>query len=351
MITSIANFFPTEWIYGQYEQKIFWSIHDQINNHFPDQNNVLLNTTWIGEQTQIDTNKIIAKGEYIDNLFLLSTVDPVMPPTWPVVESLKKLGVGNIYKLGNFDSEHYFNFFAIVCLEHFETYNTNDLILRDIKHPYISYNRKPYVHRLTFVKELIKRGLIDQGVVTLGKPFPGNTNPEDQLYFTIGEQNQDYVKYGHWYSDSLDATPHEIPHDLFSLHNMDYWHHHFLHVIGSTSIYNEDNLFLNQINFKPLIGMRPFIINGQTRQYKFLKDQGFRTFEHYFPGLDLNVSGNTTHNKLAVVLCDAVEYICNKSSAELQEIYDHMLPDLLHNRSHWYNWAQEQKLRMENLFQ
>jgi hypothetical protein len=350
MITSVANFFPAAWIYGEYEQNIFSCIRGQINEHFSDQNNVFLNTTWIGPETDADINKIVEQGNYIDNLFLLSTVDPVMPTAWTVVKRLEQLGVGKIHKLGNFDGPQYFNFFAIVCLEHFETYNTDDLILKDVQYPYISYNRKPYVHRLAFVKELISRGLVERGVVTLGRPFPGNDNPEDQLYFTIGERNQDYVKYGHWYPDSLDATPHEIPHDLFSLHNMNYWHHHFLHVIGSTSIYNEDEIFLNQINFKPLIGLRPFIINGQTRQYKFLKDNGFRTFEQYFPGVDLTTPGNTSHNRLAVVLADAVEYICNKSPAELQDMYNAMLPDLIHNRNHWYNWAQEQKYRMENIF-
>ena len=357
MLTCIANFFPDHWIYGKYEQDIFASIQQQIQMRWPNENNVLLNLTWTGPETDQQIDSVLAENKEIHNLFLLSTVDPVPHAVDPVpysargfVPRFQQHGVKNVYYLGNSEGAHYFNFFAIVCADHHERYTTEDLVLRDVKYPYISYNRKPYVHRLDLVKELVRRDLVSKGIVTLGRPFPGNNTPEDQLYFSIGEKNQDYVKYGHWYSDSHTATPHDIPHDLFSLHNWHYWQHHFLHVVGSTTVWNEDHLFVNQINFKPLIGMRPFIINGQTKLYKWLRDQGFRTFEHLFPDQDLTTSGGQGNGKLTNAVASAIEHVCNQTPAELQSIYNEILPDLIHNRLRFQEWTAEQQQRVNNLF-
>lgn len=351
MLTCIANCFPDHWIYGRYERTILASIQQQIQLHFAHSNNVLLNLTWTGPETQQQIQHVLANHARIDNLFLLSTVDAVPHVALEYENMLRQHGVQNIYRLGNSQGLHYFNFFAIVCADHHERYNTEDLVLRDIKYPYISYNRKPYVHRLDLVKELVRRDLVGRGIVTLGRPFPGNTAPEDQLYFTIGERDEDYVKYGHWYTPGTSATPHEIPHDLFSLHNWHCWQHHFLHVVGSTTTWNEDDLFVNQINFKPLIGMRPFIINGQTKQYQWLRDQGFRTFEHLWPDQDLTCNGIHEDGKLIRAIATVVQSVCDSTPQELQRMYNSMLPDLVHNRERFWAWCSEQQHRANHVFE
>jgi hypothetical protein len=357
MITTISKTFPDHWIYGQYEQEILVSMQRQIDSRFPDQTNLLFNTTWReNPEHDVELQQCLADARPIDNLFVVSTVDYFLPHHEQVIlEMIEQLSVKHTYFLGNFDTPSprwapvnsttiYFNFFAIVCRDHFEKYQLDDLILTDPKYLFISYNRKPYTHRLAFVKKLIEHNVKDLGVVTLGRAFPGSTGPDKDLYFSIGEKNQDYVKYGHWYSDSPEATPHDIPHDLFSLHNMHYWKHHFLHIVGGTS-QSRWNQFLTQIDFKPIIGMRPFLINGQTQNYEFWRRNGFRTFNHYFPGLDFEQT-DTLH----MTLIDAIRQLSALSSSELLSLYNMMLPDLIHNRQRWYAWADEQKHQVENLF-
>jgi hypothetical protein len=351
VLTCIANCFPDYWIYGRYERTILDSIQQQIELHFADSNNVLLNLTWTGPQTDQQISDVLAQYKEIHNLFLLSTVDAVPHSAREFVRRFEQHGVKNIYRLGNSEGAHYFNFFAIVCADHHERYRTDDLVLRDIKYPYISYNRKPYVHRLDLVKELVRRGLKDRGVVTLGRPFSHNTAPEDQLYFSIGERDEDYVKYGHWYDLGTTSTPHQIPHDLFSLHNWPAWQHHFLHVVGSTTVWNEDDLFVNQINFKPLIGMRPFVINGQTKQYQWLRDQGFRTFEHLWPDQDLTVPGGLGDGNLTHAIANVIESVCASTPDQLQSMYNSILPDLVHNRLRFWEWCSEQQHRVNHVFE
>jgi hypothetical protein len=362
MITTISKTFPKNWIYGKYEQAILASIQRQIDKRFPDQNNLLFNTTWREDpEHDVELQQCLADAVPVDNLFVVSTVDYFLPHHERVVrEMIQRLSVKKTYFLGNFDTPNppwtrtnsatiYFNFFAIVCKDHFETYQQDDLVLTDPKYLFISYNRKPYWHRLAFVKKMIEHNVKDLGVVTLGRAFPGDTGPDKDLYFSIGEKNRDYVKYGHWYSDSPEATSHDIPHDLFSLHNMHYWKHHFLHIVGGTSASNF-NTFVTQIDFKPIIGLRPFLINGQTQNYKFWEDQGFRTFNHYFPELNLVQSLSYDKNTLHATLVNAIRQLSTLSSSELLDMYNQMLPDLIHNRERWYAWADEQSYRIEHLF-
>jgi hypothetical protein len=334
--TIIGDFFPNDWIYGEYERHLFANVVQQINQNFPQYNNVVLNLTWDGPHT---TQAIDNISQPVDNLFVVATVDPASN-AWKTYVDL--VGAKKVYHLGNFDSEYQYNFFAIVCRDHFQEYRTEDLILKDLKYRWISYNRKPYDHRRQFVEALQQHSLLDTGIVTMGRNFPGD--PRTDLYHSIGERDEDYVKYGHWYPIGTEATPHEIPHDLFSLHNWHYWQHHFLHIVGCTSPYNEDHLFANQIDFKPIIGMRPFIINGQTRKYQWWHNQGFRTFLSWFP-MNLTQQHTLTENLIA-----AVKYVNSLSTDQLQSMYNDMLPDLLHNRNRWFEWADEQKIKVGLLF-
>lgn len=334
--TKIGNFFPDTWVYGDYEQRILADIIDQVDRAWPTGHNVVLNLTWNGPQIDQQVAEIIKP---VDRLFMISTVDSV-----PHVAKkyLQQIQPKELYELGNFDSAYQFNFFAIVCLDHFAEYDTQDLILKDLRYRWISYNRKPYEHRRAFVHALRDNDLLHTGVVTLGRQFPGDDRPE--LYLTIGERDEDYQKHGHWYPLGTTATPHEIPHDLFSLHNWHYWQHHFLHIVGCTWPYNDDPLFTNQIDFKPMLGLRPFIINGQTRKYAWWRDQGFRTFESWFP-TDLTNSTDLTQQ-----LIETVKYVNSLNLQQLQDMYNEMLPDLLHNRHHWFEWAKHQRSRAGALF-
>ena len=360
----IANFFPKNWIYGEYEQNILHKVQQQIDQRFPDQRNFLLNTTWRPHPSQdTEVQDLMNSGEQIDNLFVVSTVDYFLPHHQPLIkEIIEHMGVKRTYCLGNFDTPNptwtpantttiYFNLFAVVCRDHFEKYNIEDLILTDPKYLFMSYNRKPYEHRIEFVEKLIEHKVKEFGVVTLGRawdrPYDGKPTKSD-LYFSIGEKNEDYVKHGHWYDE--DGSEHGIPHDLFSLHNMHYWNHHFLHIVGGTCPFNNTDQFINQIDFKPIIGLRPFLINGQTKNYQFWKDNGFRTFEKYFPYLKLRTSPLDGQGTLSLELIKAIKRVSTMSREQILSMYNDMLPDLLHNRQRWYEWADEQKYQVDHLF-
>jgi len=347
---TIARTFPTKWIYGEYEEKILHSLTAQIDSHFPDQNNLILNFTWHGPWTDTEVDDYISTGKKIDQLFVVCTVDGYLGTLDHYIKRLKDtVGVSTVHWIGNFENSPFeFNFFAIVCRDHFKKYDTQDLMLTDVKHAFVSYNRKPYPHRLEFVRELVNTGLNNHGVITMGRSFPGE---DHGLFMSIGEREEDYVKYGHWYEPGTESTPHEIPHDLFSLHNWSVWQHHFLHVTGATIFPDYLPVFVNQIHFKPIIGLRPFIINGQSKQSAYLRKHGFRTFEKWFPGTEVNTSPPEAAEQSKNQLVNTLQNLVKLSPTQMLDMYQSMLPDLLHNRQRWFEWADEQAALAEDIFQ
>jgi len=351
----IGNFFLESWIYGKYEREIHSSILAQIDQQFPTQKNLLLNLTFWDEKTDKEVKQYIDSGANLDNLFVLSTVDSptcAMPnqllyndPNIKLNMIINSFNAKNVYRMGNFSGQYEFNFFAIVCNDNFKSYDLDELLLVDPKYLFINYNRKPHPHRVEFVKQLLIHNLKDLGIVTLGR------DQNSLLYFSIGESAENYVKYGHWYN--LDQGPGSdqfgIPHDLFSLHNMYYWKHHFLHVVGSTEGNQINEPFVNQIEFKPIIGLRPFVINGQQKIYQWLRDNGFKTFNHYFPTVDLE--GGTTAGEIYNAIIQVLTQLSTLSKEELVALYNQMLPDLLYNRQRFFEFAKEQEYKMKHLFQ
>jgi hypothetical protein len=346
----IANTFPDHWVYGEYEQRINQSLIKQMNQRWPNSNNLIVGTTWMGPATEQQIQIFANAGRKFENLVITSTVDAALNfEVYPLIDRLVELfGITQIFRVGNFDGDYEFNIFAVCCKDYFKSYNTQDLVLQDLRWRYCAYNRKPYPHRVQLVAELVAQDLETHGVITLGRAFP--SDPDHGLYRSIGEKHQDYVEWGHWYEgDGTAATPHEIPHDLFSLHNWTVWQHHFLHIVGATAAHNEPDTFVNQINFKPLIGMRPFVINGQTKQYRYLRQHGFRTFNQYWPQFDVE-QGYYGSNDLAICLTNLVKWLVSMSDQEIMSMYTDMLPDLEHNRLRWYEWANEQSHKVEHLF-
>lgn len=338
-VNFIGQTFPDNWLWSKYEKQIVESVLKQIEIKFNDQHNLLINGTWFGPHFTVNNeyDKFLkfAESNQIDNLFFLTTVDPAMINRDQIDEIVRIANNPKLYKLGNFDTEYHFNFFAPAIAKHFREYTEEELLLTEPKWVYINYNRKPRTHRVQFVRKLIEHNLLEFGIVTLGKPDRIYDNDEtNNLYLTIGEQYESYREWGHWYPDDQ----YGIPHDVLSLHNMNFWKHHFLNVIGATEFNVWDDIFVSETQFKPIIGLRPFLINGNIRTYKWLEDNGFKHFNQYFDWVDLT-NPRTVHDSIIEVLL----YLSKLSTNEILMLYNKMLPDLKHNRNRFFEYAKEQE--------
>ena len=349
MTDFIGQTFPSDWLWSKYENQCINSIKQQIDIKFAGQGNLLVNLTWFGPQFDYPGNayeQFLKYTDSVDNLFILSTVDPAMLQDSQIQNMLDHLGNPKLHKLGNFDGQYQFNFFAPVLAKHFRKYEHKDILLKDPKWKYICYNRKPRQHRVELVKKILAKGLDTHGLITLGRPDRTyDHDPENELYLTLGEQDKDYVQFGHWFTDDDKDDDVGIPHDVLSLHNIEYWQGHLLHIIGATEFSADVDLFVSETQFKPMLGLRPFVINGNPLTYQWLEQQGFKTFNKYFPGIDF-LATDRVHESII----DALLQIKDMTSEQLKKMYEDMMPDLLHNQKHFFTFAEQQQARIDNLF-
>ena len=332
--------------WGILENNVINSIKKQINDNFVNQTNLFINGTWfspnINYECYIDV--VTMDGEF-DNLFFLTTVDPPQITIDDIIKLSRNFGSPTVYFLGNFDHSQYeFNFISYAITQEFKDYE-DDLILTDIKYNFINYNRKPATHRVELVTSIIDSGLDNNAIVTLGK-HP-SINDTDELYMSINEKNKDFVETGHWFDLDDKDSDFGIPHDLLSLGNMEYWKHHFINIVSETMFNPWDPIFVTEKTFKPNIGLRPFIINGNTRTYKWLRNNGFKTFSHYFPFVDLE---SINKHEIVSNIIEVLKWVDVEPNANLMSMYNDMLPDLLHNKERFYVFANEQQHKMEHLF-
>ena len=332
-ITFIGTTFPTTYQWHVDEVALIKSIQTQIHCTYPESNNLFINTTWFGPQfdnTEYAKFLNIVKYQQFDNIFLLAAADPVFLNAEQIATVVNLSCATQSFLLGHFDTEYYFNFHSTVLPKYVKSYTLEELVLTAPNWLFLNYNRKPRDHRTEFVNKLISNGLDKHGVITLGNKL------------TLGEKIDDYEE-GNWGMPDTFG----IPHDIHSLGNPTLWQTHFLNVVSETEFWPWDNMFITEKTWKPILGLRPFLLNGQTKIYKYLRDQGFKTFNHYFEGIELeNLKEFEVHDSIISV----IKYLATLDKKEILAMYNDMLPDLKHNRKRFFEFAQEQKSRAENLF-
>ena len=340
MLKKIGATFPNQWLWGRYESEIIRNVADQIHAKWPDDRNLLVNLTWFGPSFSNgywqQVCEIIDRGEPFDHTIFLSSVDPLFISPDTVAWLNDRLPSAEIYWAGNYPGRYEFNFFAIVGKHLFKRYDNHEVLMRDPKYLFLNYNRKPRQHRVDFVKKILASGHSKLGLFTLGKDTSGVYSTPNDLYFSLGEDQDTY-------RDCMHAEDgFGIPDDVLSLHNIHYWQHHFLNIIGATEFWPWDPVFVTESQWKPMIGLRPFVINGNTNTYKWLENNGFRTFNQYWP-VDLEVNEEAVHDSILQVL----DYL---TTQDLRSLYQKMLPDLLHNKKRFYEFADEQEHKLNHLF-
>jgi hypothetical protein len=339
--TVIGTTFPKSFQWHQDEIDLIKNIQNQIQLHYSNFQNLLINTTWFGPQFDNEEyaqfQKLVSQKQKFDNVFLLSGPDPVCLNQDQISQLMIDCGATNYFLLGNFDTIYSFNFISTVIPKYFKKYEMSDFVLTDPKWIYLNYNRKPRDHRIQFVDKLFENNLQDLGIITLGK--------DSQIYnktdIVPRELNlSESPNEGNW-GMSMDFG---IPHDIHTLGNMDLWQQHFLTIVGETEFLPWDHTFVTEKTFKPIIGMRPFVINGQTKIYSWLRQHGFRTFNHFWPHIKMeDLTEFEVHDSIVAV----IKYLATQ---DIRKMYQLMQADLGHNRNRFIEFAREQQHTIDHLF-
>jgi len=277
-------------------------------------------TEFLSHKLSYEIIKMFDDGEY--NL--------VFSTTWTdesdlkVIEDYQKLYPGSrVAIISSFDQSlhenyyqtnvnHYgcenFCFWLLATDKYFLNYTPEEVKPTTFENNFLCYQRKVYDERELMYQILKYR----KGIVTLsGEDFKdiNNNLPAHTGYNEVGFGEREKGR---------------IPNDIWSLGNIDIWNKSFLNIVVETTqdLVNK-NYFLSEKTFKPIIGMRPFLIYGHPRSTAALKEMGFETFDDDFGYVPTN-----SHIKNAIQIGKIVDDL-----GDLDSFYQKLLPKIEHNKN------------------
>jgi len=297
-IIKSDNGFPYAWKAGRVEQLIRNIIERKARQQLTVDSAMLINPTWLLDR---DLSAEIQDASP-DFIICHDLVDPAIPQ---VHEIIQDSGIPHLF-IGNVD-QYRLDFWAMVCDLNFQSYTNTELQLRPGAKKFICLNRKPHAHRRVIMRYL------DQ--------------VKDQGYLTSG-MDPDLV--------DADVGDYAICNDVYSLGDISTWQDAYLNIVTETT-FNNDNFFISEKTWKPVIGLRPFFVYGQPKLREYLRAQGFDTFEDLIDYTECVTEQDYAELAIKIVTNLSINY-----SEPFQQ-------RLLHNQQRFRNYVYEQWDRLLNL--
>lgn len=307
-------------IVGDVDEKIKNSILEKL-----DSNTVFINTTWIEDndtlRSVLDKNKIAIcySGPDWENT---QCIDIRRKAHKVILEKSKSV----IY-IGNTRGSNYFNFWAEFIRQNpYNFFNKQYTKTPNFNKLFMCLNRKPHHHRLFFVDLLEDKNLINSGYISIDRK-------NSPLY--LNETLNDKVKLGDLaVSDSV-----SIKNDIVSLGDPKFWNSHFLNIVTETTVHTD--VFISEKTWKPIIGLRPFLILGDFNIYNQLHEIGIDTFDDLFG----NWYSNTNWESRAKSIVDIIDFY---KKEDTNKIYKSIEGRLLLNRKCFLNFTENNLERIKN---
>ena len=210
-----------------------------------------------------------------------------------------------------------FIFFLLAVDKFFVPYTIDQLVPNEeFEYNFLCYQRKIFPHRT----ELFKKLKNQKGLITLS----GSTQ-----FNSINSEVIDQTGLYEIIPDSNISQDKMMPNDIWSLGNLNVWKKSFLNIVSETDQPCPiDVPFISEKTFKPIIGMRPFLIYGPSSINQMIKERGFETFED-----DFGYTGNTRDLQVTELL-RIVQDIKNS-----KKLYKKLYPKIQHNRENFRSIA------------
>jgi hypothetical protein len=307
---------------GALERQILHSVANQIDEHFPRQKNLLINGTWLNWDFQYSVEDLMIHYRP-DNVFISSMVDPWDMDQW----AIEKFPDSRIYYFGNIDNDLHMNFWSIYCGKFFPNYSISDVVLsKNADNIYLCYQNKINRYRDCLYNEFVNHRLLDYGHMTYWERSIGPTD------LNLAE---------------TDALAKQQQNSCVNVGCIEMWKSCLINIVSETDHTETQHTCVSEKTFKAIIGLRPYIINGDPRIYVYLKKHGFKTFDHWFPTDELKKSQSPqmTASIIARTIKDLIDQkVC------LHDMFEDMKNDIIYNENRFREFVVEQKDKIDNLF-
>lgn len=265
--------------------------------------NIIINLTWIEVEKLIPWIKEkIIPGK--TKVYFTGFIDGVewFTNSAPVLFLLKNQCVIEYF---GFHIENWYSFLPCVL----KKYTDEEIALDNIKNLYVSLNRKPTEHRQKLVSLLIKNNLIDKGHITFQKD-----------YFKIIDDKTGNTEQ-HLHNEDKRFSR---PEDIETLGDLEVWKSSYCIIVSETD--SHDPWHLSEKTWKPIMGMRPFILNSHKKTYKILENLNLYTPAALFKNNSLNDADPYT-------VIEQIKTLYNKTTNELYKLYSDQYDMLSHNKN------------------
>lgn len=231
---------------------------------------------------------------------------------------------GYAHSFVGYSGEHWHSWYPQWFIDNNLRADVNDMMLNNPpKHLYLAYNRKPRIHREWLVNSLIENKLLDRGWVT----FEKGHYPE--IDSRTGETDQD---------KHSEDTRYTRPEDILSLGDMSIWRDSYMIVVSETD--HDDPWQLSEKTWKPIFGLRPFLINGRREVYDVLEKLGFFTPKDLFKNNELDCHYTSVTKQ--------IQALYEKTPDELYRMWEDQYEMLLYNRKRMFEIANTDPSRILN---
>jgi nucleoside-diphosphate-sugar epimerase len=186
---------------------------------------------------------------------------------------------------------------------------------RDNKFLYLSYNRNVRPHRVHFLSNILSKGLLDIGKVSLNQFQYVQNLPDDHPINQLQKKAPIEIDRGLEYNWANDIAIRDHEDTFIS--------------IVTESLTDKDTLFLSEKIWKPISCGHPFMVLGNRGTLKKLKEFGFKTFDKWF---DESYDNEEEMSIRSEMIINEIEKFKDKTVDELKQIRDEMLEICEHNR-------------------
>ena len=278
----------------------------------------------------------------IDTVLMISIIEPhwFLDHEVVVEKILKPLGIN--YKFLGWYTQPGSTFFdlwsQVMSSPLTPEYSESDLLPIESERFFLCHTGNPMPHRVELYNKIADSGLLLHGYINLSK---------------VGGKSPQYIK-----EDNIqNYSQYDIPHDPYTLGDLNIWRQTIFTVVSDAFLFesgksmnptgrvildqpgNYGHTIISEKIYKPILGLRPFLVNGSYEVTKKFKDMGFDLFEDV---LNITLDDLKTKQGIHDTIVRTLTMLASLTPAERLQWYTDLLPRLRANKQHFYKHAEQQ---------
>ena len=306
MAVEFINFIQNGIVFSE-EERLLLPLFNNLKNS--KKRFLIIRETWLDQETLLRE----IKNKKFDAVVTISFMDA------PNID-YNFLNDYPIYKIGYFrNSPYYFDFHSYMTLKYLKVDQNITFDSKVINTSFMCLNGKPHRHRELLTKGLVKKGLHHSNIISFNSTGSG-------FKLTVDQFKQTTITPG--------------PFDPYTYGDLENWKKHFLNVVTETKIYNEQDFFITEKTYKPILGFKPFIVHSINGSINILNKFNFENYYDDFNDItNLDLINYKNHVEFLKIL--------NKQSKKyLQKKYKSLKEKIFYNKN---NFTKHQKTQLISL--